>query len=341
MAPILTAKNLTVGYRRGNETTAVLKGLNLQLEKGRLVALLGTNGIGKSTLLRTLAGAQPAIGGNVVIEGEDLRLIGRRKLSKLLGLVTTERTLAGGLTVRELVSLGRQPHTGFLGRLSDDDREIVEQSIVQAGIGNKAGCYMAELSDGERQKAMIAKALAQSTPIILLDEPTAFLDVASRIDTMRLLHQLAREQDKAILLSSHDVSQSIMLADDLWVVSYGGTLAAGATEDVILSGALQRMFANHDIKFDIALGDFAATLPATRKVAVSGTDAGVIHCVVNALRRNGIAAEVNPADAVECTVNVASAVSYEIRFENQPTRKVGSVSAVVEGLLVAFGDVVD
>jgi hypothetical protein len=127
----------------------------------------------------------------------------------------------------------------------------------------------------------------------------------------------------------------------LWVVSYGGTLAAGATEDVILSGALQRMFANSDINFDMALGDFAAKLPATRKVAVSGTDAGVIHCVVNALRRNGIAAEVNPADAVECTVNVESAVSYEIRFENQPTRKVGSVSAVVESLLVAFGDVVD
>ena len=203
---ILTARELAVGYRNGSQTTTLLSGLNLNLEKGKLVALLGQNGAGKSTLLRALTCDERPLAGSIEVNGRDLLEMSQKDRSRIIGLVSTERIQAGALTVTELVGLGRQPHTGFLGRLDDEDRAIIQQSMADAGIISKANDYMASLSDGERQKAMIARALAQQTPIIILDEPTAFLDVASRIETMRLLQTLAHDRGKAVLLSSHDNS---------------------------------------------------------------------------------------------------------------------------------------
>ena len=203
---ILTTHDLTVGYRNGSRQVALLNHLNLHLDKGKLVALLGQNGAGKSTLLRALTCDEQPLSGTIKVNGVPLMEMSQKERSRVLGLVSTERIQAGALTVTELVGLGRQPHTGFLGRLDDEDREIVRQSMADAGIIGKAGEYMASLSDGERQKAMIARALAQQTPIIILDEPTAFLDVASRIETMHLLHQLTRERDKAVLLSKQSTT---------------------------------------------------------------------------------------------------------------------------------------
>ena len=188
---IFATHNLAVGYRNGKNTVTLLKGLNLNLEQGKLVALLGQNGAGKSTLLRALTCDERPLDGSIEVNGRNLQEMSQKDRSRLIGLVSTERIQAGALTVTELVGLGRQPHTGFLGRLDDEDRVIVRQSMADAGIIGKADEYMASLSDGERQKAMIARALAQQTPIIILDEPTAFLDVASRIETMRLLQTLA------------------------------------------------------------------------------------------------------------------------------------------------------
>ena len=203
---IYTTHDLAVGYRNGKTAVTLLHGLNLSLEKGKLVALLGQNGAGKSTLLRALTCDERPLSGTIEVNGWNLADMSQKDRSRLIGLVSTERIQAGALTVTELVGLGRQPHTGFLGRLDDEDHEIVRQAMEDAGIIGKAGEYMSSLSDGERQKAMIARALAQQTPIIILDEPTAFLDVASRIETMRLLQTLAHERGKAVLLSSHDIS---------------------------------------------------------------------------------------------------------------------------------------
>lgn len=254
---ILTARELAVGYRNGSQTTTLLSGLNLNLEKGKLVALLGQNGAGKSTLLRALTCDERPLAGSIEVNGRDLLEMSQKDRSRIIGLVSTERIQAGALTVTELVGLGRQPHTGFLGRLDDEDRAIIQQSMADAGIISKAKDYMASLSDGERQKAMIARALAQQTPIIILDEPTAFLDVASRIETMRLLQTLAHDRGKAVLLSSHDISQSLMLADELWLITTDREVLTGTTQQLLADGAMDRLFLNREIHFNPTILDYS------------------------------------------------------------------------------------
>jgi iron complex transport system ATP-binding protein len=254
---ILTARELAVGYRNGSQTTTLLSGLNLNLEKGKLVALLGQNGAGKSTLLRALTCDERPLAGSIEVNGRDLLEMSQKDRSRIIGLVSTERIQAGALTVTELVGLGRQPHTGFLGRLDDEDRAIIQQSMADAGIISKANDYMASLSDGERQKAMIARALAQQTPIIILDEPTAFLDVASRIETMRLLQTLAHDRGKAVLLSSHDISQSLMLADELWLITTDREVLTGTTQQLLADGAMDRLFVNREIHFNPTILDYS------------------------------------------------------------------------------------
>ena len=254
---ILTARDLAVGYRNGSQTTTLLSGLNLNLEKGKLVALLGQNGAGKSTLLRALTCDERPLAGSIEVNGRDLLEMSQKDRARIIGLVSTERIQAGALTVTELVGLGRQPHTGFLGRLDDEDRAIIQQSMADAGIISKANDYMASLSDGERQKAMIARALAQQTPIIILDEPTAFLDVASRIETMRLLQTLAHDRGKAVLLSSHDISQSLMLADELWLITTDRAVLTGTTQQLLADGAMDRLFVNREIHFNPTILDYS------------------------------------------------------------------------------------
>lgn len=253
---LLKADNLTVGYRNGTHEKMVLSRLELSLGRGELVSLLGANGTGKSTLLRTLAGRQRPLAGKVSIEGRDIEKCPSDMLSRLVSIVHTDRTMAGGLTVEELVSLGRHPHTGFFGRLSASDREIVGHSLREVGIGDMGNRFVATLSDGERQKAMIARALAQDTPVIILDEPTAFLDVASRIEAMQLLARLAHDNGKGILLSSHDVSQSLLLSDRLWLLRSDGTMTQGATDELVTDGALDTLFAGRDVRFDPVMRDF-------------------------------------------------------------------------------------
>lgn len=254
---IYTTHDLAVGYRNGKTAVTLLQGLNLSLEKGKLVALLGQNGAGKSTLLRALTCDERPISGTIQVNGRNLADMSQKDRSRLIGLVSTERIQAGALTVTELVGLGRQPHTGFLGRLDDEDHEIVRQSMEDAGIIGKANEYLASLSDGERQKAMIARALAQQTPIIILDEPTAFLDVASRIETMRLLQTLAHDRGKAVLLSSHDISQSLMLADELWLITTDRQVITGSTDELVASGAMDRLFDNRSIHFNNQILDYS------------------------------------------------------------------------------------
>ena len=253
----LTTHNLTVGYTDGKRVTPILSNLNLSLNRGRLTALLGHNGAGKSTLLRAITCASKPLEGSITIGTADISQLTGRERSRLIALVTTDRITVGGLTVADLVALGRQPHTGFLGRLSTHDREAVERAMTLVGIDHKAQAYMADLSDGERQKAMIARALAQDTPIIILDEPTAFLDVASRIETMRLLQTLAHDRGKAVLLSSHDISQSLMLADELWLITTDRQVITGTTTDLLASGAMDRLFTNRSIHFNPQILDYS------------------------------------------------------------------------------------
>lgn len=283
---VISADDLSVGYSSGRRTHVVLRNLRFGLHPGQLTCLLGANGTGKSTLLRTLAGAQPPLGGTLLLQGHPSASYTERERSRTIGVVLTDKTQAGGLTVAELVSLGRQPHTGFFGRLHARDRQLVAEAMRQVGISGKEASYVAELSDGERQKAMIAKALVQECPLILLDEPTAFLDVVSRIDIMSLLHRLAVGQHRAVLLSTHDVDEALLLADQLWLLT-DGTLRCGCTEDLVLSGALDALFPRSDIRFDALRGTFSPLSHAARPVFLSAADDLLRHWAENALRRNG------------------------------------------------------
>ena len=219
--------------------------------------------------------------------GKPLAKYSEKERSRTIGVVLTDRTFAGGLTVYELVGLGRQPHTGFFGRLTKEDKRIIEEAMENVGIAHKARNYTAELSDGERQKVMIAKALVQECPLILLDEPTAFLDVVSRIEIMHLLHRLAQEQNKAILLSTHDIEQALVLSDRLWLLSRQKGLKCGVTEDIILTHQMEDLFPSKNISFDYDHGVYYPTVEGHRKVYVKCEDKTLLHWTMNALNRQG------------------------------------------------------
>lgn len=237
MAAIST-HSLSIGYRE-----PLFSGLELKLEEGRLTSLLGLNGAGKSTLLRTLCGLQAPLSGSITVNGRALGEYTRAQLATLIGLVLTDRNSAGGLTVYELVSLGRHPHTDFLGRLKESDHEVIRHALESVGIADKAGRYLSDLSDGERQKAFIAKAFAQECPIIILDEPTAFLDITSRIETMDMLHTLAAEEGKTILLSTHDLDTAIRYSDCLWIADgTSGRIITGTCGSLTATDVFERIF---------------------------------------------------------------------------------------------------
>lgn len=207
----ITTNRLTVGYR-GHR---VVEDISLSLPCGRLVCLLGPNGAGKSTLLRTLCGFQPPIAGTVTISGSDITTMSAAEVARLVSVVLTDRPLTPSLTAREMVGMGRAPYTGFWGRLSDDDRRLVSEAMQTVGVDSLATRRMGRLSDGERQKVMIAKALAQHTPVIVLDEPTAFLDYPSKVAVMKTLARLAHDEGKTILMSTHDLELAAQLGDEL------------------------------------------------------------------------------------------------------------------------------
>ena len=253
---LLTTQNLAVGYTHGRSEVTLLSDVNLSLHSGEMVALLGQNGAGKSTLLRALTCASKPLDGKVLLGDIDAAALTQQQRSKIIGLVSTERIASGGLTVTELVALGRQPHTGFLGRLSDSDHEAVEKAIADVGISHKSQSFMAELSDGERQKVMIAKAIAQETPIIVLDEPTAFLDAASRIEIMKLLDRLAHTDGKAILLTTHDISRSLLLADTLWIITADRKVVSGPAQEIIAGEVMNQVFTSQAVIFNPTTCDY-------------------------------------------------------------------------------------
>lgn len=282
----MRATDLSIGYRIHNGEQRIHERLSFSLYPGELTCLLGANGTGKSTLLRTLAASQPALGGELLLQGKPLAGLNERERSRAIGLVLTDKTQAGGLTVSELVALGRQPHTGFFGRLHAHDRAIIQEAMEAVGIAHKARNYIAELSDGERQKAMIAKALVQESPLILLDEPTAFLDVVSRIEIMTLLHTLATTQQKAILLSTHDIEQALVLSDRLWLLSRESGLQCGVTEDLILNHHMDDLFAHNDIRFDYEHGIYYPKVNSLRSIGLKAENEVLRHWAMNALNRH-------------------------------------------------------
>ena len=241
--------NLSIGYRGKNGTRVVATGISAAIRSGELTCLLGANGVGKSTLLRTLSAFQPKLDGEVLIEGQEIATFSDKELSRLIGVVLTEKPDIKNMSVRELVALGRSPYTGFWGTLHEDDWQVVDEAIHAVRIEPLRERMIHTLSDGERQKVMIAKALAQQTPVIFLDEPTAFLDFPSKVEMMQLLRRLAREQQKTIFLSTHDFELALQVADTLWLMEPQG-FSVGSPRELADTGALARYVERPGISFD-------------------------------------------------------------------------------------------
>ena len=243
-------RNLSIGYQTKHGIKTVATGINGTIRSGELTCLLGANGVGKSTLLKTLSSFQPKTGGEILLEGRELSEYSDKQLSRLIGVVLTEKPDVRNMTVRELVSLGRSPYTGFWGTYSKDDLQVVDEAIAMVGIEPLKKRMVHTLSDGERQKVMIAKALAQQTPVIYLDEPTAFLDYPSKVEVLQLLCRISREADKVIFLSTHDVELALQMADTIWLMTQGEAVAIGSPKALAEQGALGRFIEREGIVFD-------------------------------------------------------------------------------------------
>ena len=224
---VISLSQLSVGYSLSHP---VISDINLELRSGQLACLIGENGIGKSTLLKTLTGFLPKLKGSLLLGNRDIESFSQRELARQVSIVLTQKPDVQNLTIEEIIGLGRSPYTGFFGRLRAEDRKVVDDAIATMGIEKLRGRMIQTLSDGERQKVMIAKALAQETPIILLDEPTAFLDFPSKAETFQSLQRMAHERDKLILLSTHDLELAVRFADSLLEVKSGRLQAVSATE---------------------------------------------------------------------------------------------------------------
>ena len=242
--------NLSIGYQTKHGIKTVATSIDGTIKSGELTCLLGANGVGKSTLLKTLSSFQPKTGGEILLEGRELSEYSDKQLSRLIGVVLTEKPDVRNMTVRELVSLGRSPYTGFWGTYSKDDLQVVDEAIAMVGIEPLKKRMVHTLSDGERQKVMIAKALAQQTPVIYLDEPTAFLDYPSKVEVLQLLCRISREADKVIFLSTHDVELALQMADTIWLMTQGEAMAIGSPKTLAEQGALGRFIEREGIVFD-------------------------------------------------------------------------------------------
>ncbi|MDR0368454.1 MAG: ABC transporter ATP-binding protein [Bacteroidales bacterium] len=326
---LLQTHNLTIGYGK----SVVQQQLNLTAKPGHLICLLGTNGAGKSTLLRTLAGLQKPLFGDVLINTVSISKLSDRQRSKIFSLVLTDTVNEENMTVFDVASLGRFPYTNWAGTLSSEDKNIVLTAIEQVNLTSKVHAYLHEISDGEKQRAVIAKALTQDTPLVLLDEPTAHLDLPNRIEIMLLLRKLSVNTQKTFILSTHELDLAIQMADNIWLMHPNG-IEIGIPEDLMLSGKFQTIFGNDSFYFDQKDGHFSIKpLMGNLQIQLSGEEIPLLW-TKHALNRFGIEVVQHAA------INV---VSYHNRFvvqsfPNAEAKEVGSIEALLEEIQKIHSD---
>lgn len=286
---VLSTEKLAIGFNKKgtrSDRTVVASDINVELHSGEVVCLLGPNGSGKSTLIRTLAALHPKLSGSIKLYGDNLDGFSIRDLARQISTVLTDRITVGNLSVYELVSFGRSPYTGWMGSLKPEDQETVEWAIRATGIERFVARDILRLSDGERQKVMIARALAQDTSTILLDEPTAHLDLPNRVEITRLLRELAHETQKGILFSTHELDLALKAADTLWLISNNGVVMTGTPEDLVLDGTFESVFRQDSFDFDRSTGSFKLHQPSKQPVALEG-EAVPVFWTRRALEREG------------------------------------------------------
>jgi iron complex transport system ATP-binding protein len=282
--PQLETIDLACGYAHAKRT--VLSAVNLELRRGRFLCIIGPNGAGKTTLLRTLAGLLPPLSGEVRLAGVPIHGMHAGERARRLSVVLTRSDAPGFMTVERFVELGRHPYTDLLARLTRSDREAVDQALDHVGLGDLRERWMTEISDGERQRAAVARALAQAAQAMVLDEPTAFLDVAARASVMTTLRRIAHQTERLIVTTSHDVELVLRTADVVGTIDRHGELRMGSPEDLVINGAIGDLFTDRSLRFDQDTGTFRLPPPEGVPVALRG-NGPVADWTAHAIERIG------------------------------------------------------
>lgn len=284
--PILYTQNLSIGYKTKEGVFALKENLDIKIHNGELVCLIGPNGCGKSTLMRTIAGLQKPLDGNTFISEINLKELKPHKYARLLSLVLTDKINSGALTVHDIVSIGRYPYINYFAKLSAKDNAIINEALAKVHLTDYIHRFFSELSDGEKQRVLIAKALAQDTPLIMLDEPTAHLDLPNRVEIMNILKRLAKETNKAILLSTHELDLALQTADTIWLMNRQNAIISGTPEDLVLTGAFEKVFKGNAFEFDKYTGAFKVVHPCKGEVFLKGEGLSKVW-TKRALERDG------------------------------------------------------
>ena len=329
---VLRCSGLSIGYlQKGGATRTVASGLDLELRRGEFVCLLGPNGAGKSTLIRALTGLEGPLSGEVELNGERLRELSPKERARRISVVLTEAAPLGMFSVNAIVALGRHPHTRWTGRLQAHDRERIAWALEAVGATPLSSRMVSELSDGERQKVMIARALAQEAGILFLDEPTAYLDLPRRVELMRTLRDLARSEGLSIALSTHDLDLALRCADRLWLFEEGGRVTTGAPEALALDGTIARVFASDKLDWDPEAGSFRMHREPCASVWIEG-DGAALAWTQRALARIGYGVADTPDKShyqVRCESSV-DCLEWAVSGPSGALRRFDSIEALIE-----------
>lgn len=332
-APIVEADNISVGYKQGRNVRKVLQNLDFKLYEGELVCLIGPNGAGKSTLLRSIMGLLPVLEGKVMLENIPSTSYSSTDLAKKISLVLASNQGAN-LRIDELVEMGRIPYTGWLGKLSSDDKEIVEKALELTGIQKFRGRNFQQLSDGEKQRVMLARAIAQDTPVMLLDEPTAYLDIPGRMELMLFQRHLAHVMNKAILLSTHDLHLALEMADRIWLLTDEGRLYSGLPEELLMNGNFQKAFYKEGFLFDSETGHFKV-LTKERSLSVQiVSDSNLAYWTGKALLRKGFTLNGEHPEAVIQIAENAGSHHWILTSKTGNTQRFETLELLLDGLAV-------
>ena len=270
LPPTIQLHDLSTGYRSRREEKVISQHLELTIVPGEVVMLMGPNGSGKSTLMHTMAGLLTPLSGEVIISGKPLSSLKMKELARLLSLVLTERIPAGNMSISDIVAVGRYPYTGFRGSLRPEDKVVIREALTACHLDGMQERLYSTLSDGEKQRVMIARALAQETPLILLDEPTAHLDLPSRLEVTTMLRTLARSLGKSILISTHELDLALGWADTIWLMDRAGEIVSAAPEDLILDGHIERVFGAPTLSYNKERGEFSIRQSGEKKIYLRG-----------------------------------------------------------------------
>jgi iron complex transport system ATP-binding protein len=277
---------LSLGYSQQGKRKELLHDLAFQLYSGELTCLLGPNGVGKSTLIKAILGDLKPWEGRLILDQQELHTYSLEERAKRIAVVLSEPSYPGNLTVGQLVALGRTPHTSWGGKLSTEDRIWVGQALSDTRLTALRDERLGELSDGQRQKAMIARALAQDGKVLVLDEPTAHLDLINRLEIMTLLREISQKKEKAVLVVTHDLDIALETADRFWLMNCGSPLHMGRPEDILLSGKIQDLFPGEKYRFELERGK-VELVQDPDNLSIEGPAAGV-YWVKKALQKAGV-----------------------------------------------------